>query len=80
MIPAPNIQQVAVVGAGLIGSSWATHFLARGLDVTVADPAPGAEQRTRDYVERAWPIVARLGLAPQASPTRLRFVASAAIS
>lgn len=78
MIPAPAIQQVAVIGAGLIGSSWATHFLARGLDVTVTDPAPGAEQRTRDYVERAWPVVTRLGLAPKASPTRLRFVASVA--
>ena len=35
---------IAVIGGGLIGSSWAAHFLGRGLDVTVCDPAPGAEE------------------------------------
>ncbi|MGO1582278.1 MAG: 3-hydroxyacyl-CoA dehydrogenase NAD-binding domain-containing protein, partial [Actinomycetaceae bacterium] len=34
---------VAVVGTGVIGASWTTHFLARGYDVRAHDPAPGAE-------------------------------------
>ena len=29
----------AVVGAGVIGASWAALFLAHGHDVVVADPA-----------------------------------------
>jgi len=35
-----SVQQVAIVGTGVIGASWATAFLARGLDVTAAIPRP----------------------------------------
>ena len=45
------IQHVAIVGTGVIGSSWTTAFLARGLDVTASDPAPGAETALRRAVE-----------------------------
>ena len=37
------MRHVAIVGTGVIGASWATAFLARGMDVTASDPAPGAE-------------------------------------
>jgi 3-hydroxyacyl-CoA dehydrogenase len=67
------IRRVAVIGTGVIGASWAAYFLARGLDVTATDPAPGAESRLRDDVARAWPALAELGLDPSASPERLRF-------
>jgi 3-hydroxyacyl-CoA dehydrogenase len=46
-----EIRRVAVVGTGLIGSSWAACFLAHGLDVTATDPAPGAEDALRRRVE-----------------------------
>lgn len=64
---------LAIVGTGLIGSSWAALFLARGHDVIATDPAPDAEAHLRNYVARAWPALATLGLAPHASPDRLRF-------
>ena len=70
---APTIRRVAVVGTGVIGASWAAFFLARGLDVTATDPAPGAEQRLREAVQRHWPTMQRMGLADGASPERLRF-------
>lgn len=70
---APAIRRVAVVGTGVIGASWAAFFLARGLDVTATDPAPGAEQRLREAVQRHWPTMQRMGLADGASPERLRF-------
>ncbi|BDR06860.1 3-hydroxyacyl-CoA dehydrogenase NAD-binding domain-containing protein [Comamonas thiooxydans] len=70
---APAIRHVAVVGTGVIGASWAAFFLARGLDVTATDPAPGAEQRLREAVQRHWPTMQRMGLADGASPERLRF-------
>jgi carnitine 3-dehydrogenase len=44
-----------------------------GLEVTAYDPAPDAERRLRDAVERAWPTLVRLGLRDGASPDRLRF-------
>src|SRR3954470_8941983 len=71
-----NIQRVAVVGTGVIGACWATFFLARGLDVTATDPAPGAEAALRDTIRAQWPAMERLGVAPGASPDRLRFAAS----
>ncbi|MGB6099218.1 MAG: 3-hydroxyacyl-CoA dehydrogenase NAD-binding domain-containing protein [Comamonas thiooxydans] len=70
---APVIRRVAVVGTGVIGASWAAFFLARGLDVTATDPAPGAEQRLREAVQRHWPTMQRMGLVDGASLERLRF-------
>jgi carnitine 3-dehydrogenase len=71
-------ERVAVIGAGTIGASWATLFLAHGLEVAVYDPAPDIERRVRDFVARAWPTMARLGLAEGADPDRLRFHADPA--
>jgi carnitine 3-dehydrogenase len=70
------IQRVAVIGTGVIGASWATYFLARGLEVTASDPAAGAEAALRDTVAAQWPAMQAMGLAPGASPDRLRFAAS----
>lgn len=67
------VQHIAIVGTGTIGASWATHYLARGFDVTATDPAPGAEAALRSYVEGAWEGVTKLGLASGASPDRLKF-------
>ena len=72
----PVIRRVAVVGTGVIGASWAAFFLARGLDVTATDPAPGAEQRLREAVQRHWPTMQRMGLVDGAPPERLRFDAA----
>jgi 3-hydroxyacyl-CoA dehydrogenase len=69
------IQRVAVVGTGLIGSSWAAFFLSRGLDVSATDPAPDAERKLHEYLDRVWPQVVQAGLAPGASRERLRFTA-----
>ncbi len=69
-----EVRQVAVIGTGVIGASWAAQFLARGLDVVATDPAPGAEGRLRDAVALAWPALERIGLASGADPGRLRFV------
>ena len=69
------VHRVAIVGTGTIGASWATHFLARGFDVTATDPAPHAEAALRSYVAAAWDGAAALGLSPGASPDRLRFTA-----
>ncbi|WP_295530485.1 3-hydroxyacyl-CoA dehydrogenase NAD-binding domain-containing protein [uncultured Pseudacidovorax sp.] len=72
----PDIRRVGIVGTGVIGASWAAFFLARGLDVSATDPAPGAEDRLRAAVDRHWPTLQRMGLAEGASPARLHFDAS----
>jgi carnitine 3-dehydrogenase len=73
-----GVDRVAVVGCGVIGASWAAHFLARGFDVAATDPVPGAEKRLREVVETAWPALERIGLADGASKDRLRFDADLA--
>lgn len=70
------ITRVAIVGTGVIGASWATAFLARGMDVVASDPAAGAEDALRRTVDAQWPVMEAMGLSPGASPDRLRFVAS----
>jgi 3-hydroxyacyl-CoA dehydrogenase len=71
-----QVKHVAVLGAGTIGASWAALFLARGLSVAVQDPNPAAETYVRRYIADAWPTLARLGMANDASPDRWSFHAA----
>jgi 3-hydroxyacyl-CoA dehydrogenase len=70
------IRRVAIIGTGVIGASWATLFLANGLDVVATDVAPGAEAALKRFVAAAWPAMQRLGLAAGASQSRLSFTAA----
>ncbi len=70
------IHRVACIGAGTIGASWAAYFLSRGLQVVVSDPAPGAPDKLRGMIERAWPALQHLGAVPGADPTAWRFEAN----
>src|SRR5579864_6023700 len=65
--------KVAIVGTGVIGAGWATHFLAKGFEVTATDPGAGAEARLREWVDNNWPTVEALGLADGASREKLTF-------
>jgi carnitine 3-dehydrogenase len=71
-----KVEKVALVGTGVIGASWATLFLARGLDVVATDTAPEAEAKLTAIIARQWPAMERLGLAPGASQSRVTFTAS----
>lgn len=72
------IKQIAVVGTGVIGASWAALFLAKGLRVTATDIAPNAEAALRAYIDDAWPALTELGLAEGADRKNLRFTADIA--
>jgi len=67
------IQNIAIVGTGVIGASWAAYYLARGFDVVATDPAPNAEQNLRNYVDEAWKILSTKGVSEGASRDRLTF-------
>lgn len=69
---------IAVVGTGVIGASWAAYYLSRGFTVVAADPADGAEDRLRAWVEQFWPALETLGLADGASTDNLHFTSSIA--
>jgi len=73
-----EFRNTAVLGAGVIGMSWAALFLASGRNVAVFDTVPGAEKSTRDYIDMAWPALRDLGLIKAGAPGRLTFHKSAA--
>jgi 3-hydroxyacyl-CoA dehydrogenase len=72
------IRRIAIIGTGVIGASWSSLFLAKGLQVTATDIAPNAEAALRKFVETAWPALKRLGLSPGASRSNLTFSADLA--
>lgn len=79
MRPEPDkVERVAVIGAGTIGASWATQFLAKGLEVAIYDPGPDSETRVRGFIDNAWSTLERLGLDDRADPRKLRFEADPA--
>ena len=73
---AATIKTVGIVGTGVIGTSWAGLFLAKGLKVIVSDPAPGAKRQLQDHLKAIWPTLEKLGLSPGASIDNCQFVGS----
>src|SRR6202047_4096828 len=68
-----QIRNIAIVGTGVIGASWAALSLARGLNVTATDPAPNAEANLRQFIDAAWKDLTVIGLSPNASRDNLKF-------
>lgn len=69
--PRAERSRATLVGAGVIGISWAGLMLARGLSVTVTDPQPDAERQVREGVRRLAPALTEAGLLRQADGERL---------
>ncbi|NEU97111.1 3-hydroxyacyl-CoA dehydrogenase NAD-binding domain-containing protein [Bradyrhizobium uaiense] len=72
------IRRIAIIGTGVIGASWASLFVAKGLQVVATDPSPNAEASLRKFVDTAWPALKRLGLLAGASQSNLKFTADLA--
>src|ERR1700757_1357830 len=72
------IRRIAIIGTGVIGASWTSLFLAKGLQVVATDVAPNAEAALKKFVETAWPALKRLGLSAEASQSNLTFTADLA--
>lgn len=70
------VEKLAVIGTGVIGNGWIARFLAQGYQVVAFDPSEGAEERTRSAIERAWPSLVQLGLAPNASADQVIFAST----
>src|SRR5580693_360611 len=73
MAKSREIKNIAIVGTGVIGASWAALYLARGLDVVATDPAPNAEANLRKFIDAAWKDLTVIGLSAGASRDRLTF-------
>lgn len=71
--PLGRYDRVALIGAGVIGASWAALFVAHGLKVTVCDPRADAEAEVRGVIERSADTLKTLGLTPGLAIADLRF-------
>jgi len=67
------VRSIAIVGAGVIGASWAALYLARGFDVVATDPASNAETSLRKYIDEVWGQLKIIGLTAGAAQDRLTF-------
>lgn len=56
------MQQIAIIGCGTIGASWAAYFLAQGLEVTAWDPDESARET---FIGRVAVDMATLGVQPR---------------
>lgn len=72
-----KFERAAVLGAGVIGASWTSLFLAAGLEVDVFDVSETAEKDVRNYIANAWPTLEELGMTDNGSPDNVRFHANA---
>jgi 3-hydroxyacyl-CoA dehydrogenase len=72
--------KVAIVGAGLIGRSWAIVFAQGGFDVALFDATPGIADKACDFAANGLRELAGHGLVadPQAAALRLRAAPSLA--
>lgn len=68
-----EIRNIAIVGTGVIGASWAAYYLSKGFSVVATDPAPNAEAGLRKYIDEAWKTLSKNGLSNGASRDRLTF-------
>lgn len=66
-------RNTCVIGAGVIGASWAALFLAHGLKVVINDPQPDIEKRVEDLLEGAAPTLKALGLPHEGLDRNLSF-------
>jgi L-gulonate 3-dehydrogenase len=54
--------RVALIGAGVVGSSWSLVFARAGFEVAVYDADPNSTARTKEFVRKALSDLSALGL------------------
>jgi carnitine 3-dehydrogenase len=63
-----KIGTIAIIGTGSVGASWASLFLAKGIQVRAYDKHPQARQRAEEFVTAAWPALHDLGVTALTAP------------
>ena len=69
-------RKAAIIGGGVIGGGWTARFLLNGWDVSVFDPAPGAERNVGIMLANARLAVPALSDVPMPPEGRLTFAAT----
>src|SRR6266705_4967657 len=75
-----NMPRVAIIGAGLIGRSWAIVFAQAGWDVALQDAAPGAAEAGLGPVAAGLSELSAAGLVTDAGAAAARVRAAASLA
>ncbi|PCI87603.1 MAG: 3-hydroxyacyl-CoA dehydrogenase [Hyphomicrobiales bacterium] len=51
MTKLPQINTITIVGAGLIGASWAAYYLSRQINIRIYDPAPETYDKIKALIQ-----------------------------
>jgi carnitine 3-dehydrogenase len=68
-----KVKTSAVIGAGAVGASWSSLFLAKGINVIAYDPSPDGEKRAVEFIKNAWPALFELSIAKVEAPPLDKF-------
>jgi len=68
--------KVAVIGGGVIGAGWVARFRENGIDVSVYDPAPDAEEKATVVLENAESAYSKLTSKPRIEKGNIQFLSS----
>lgn len=72
-IPFDQVKNITILGAGVIGASWISYFLARGYSVSAWDPGEGWKDHLNTFIDTAWPQLESMGLTEKASKKAVTF-------
>ena len=73
-----KLQQVAVIGGGVIGGGWVARLVQNGVNTVIFDPDPDAARKIDAIMSNADYAVPRLTTAPLGARGSLRFASSIA--
>ena len=73
-----KLQQVAVIGGGVIGGGWVARFIQNGIDTVIFDPDPDAVRKIDAIMSNADHAVPRLTTAPLGARGSIHFASTIA--
>jgi carnitine 3-dehydrogenase len=68
-----TLENVAIVGGGVIGAGWVARFIENGIDVAIYDPAPDAEAKIQAVLSNSRAAYKKLIKVQRKEEGRVRF-------
>ena len=55
------MEQIAIIGTGVIGTGWVARLLVNGHQVNAWDPSEGFGKKLKKDIDSLWPILKKTG-------------------
>ncbi len=70
------MKKAAIIGGGVIGAGWAARLIENGIDISIFDPAPDAEQKMQAVLDNADRAYAKLTMAQRPAKGKIKYLKS----